>query len=167
MKDHFALLASVRTKAFGHRNHVEPEHVNVLLGLLVIARMIGTHMIDHFGRLSKTRFVATIQFALESHVTMTRFQVSFGVRDISIAKVTSKFAFDGPVMPLGLEMILSAITTFIPSKNWKLQFRKKLVKWKLKSSKAKQILCKLTNFFPEISRMLKIFTDLIPQFPDF
>ena len=116
MKDHFALLASVRTKAFGHRNHVEPEHVNVLLGLLVIARMIGTHMIDHFGRLSKTRFVATIQFALESHVTMTRFQVSFGVRDISIAKVTSEFAFDGPVMPLGLEMILSAITTFIPSK---------------------------------------------------
>lgn len=131
MKDHFALLASVRTKAFGHRNHVEPEHVNVLLGLLVIARMIGTHMIDHFGRLSKTRFVATIQFALESHVTMTRFQVSFGVRDISIAEVTSKFAFDGPVMPLGLEMILSAITTFIPF----VAFIAKSLRWNISLTK--------------------------------
>ena len=48
-----------RTKAFGHGNHVKPEHVNVLLGLLVITRMIGTHMIDDFGGLSKARFVAT------------------------------------------------------------------------------------------------------------
>ena len=116
MKDHFAFLASIRTKAFGHGNHVKPEHVNVLLGLLVITRMIGTHMIDDFGGLSKARFVATRQLALEGHVTMTGFQMSFGIRDISIAKVTSEFAFDGPVMPLGLEMILSAITTIIPIK---------------------------------------------------
>ena len=114
MKDHFALLAGVRTKAFGHRNHVESKHVNVLLRSLVIARVIGAHVIDDFGGLSKARFVATCQFALESHVTMTGFQVGFGVRHISVAKVTAKFAFDCIVMPLGFEMILSSITTIVP-----------------------------------------------------
>ena len=114
MKNHFAFLAGVRTQTFGHRNHALSEHVHVLRSLFVVTRVISPHVIDDFGRLGKARPITTRQFALESHVAVTGFQVTFGVLNISVAKVTSKFAFDGVVMPLGFEMILSAVSAFIP-----------------------------------------------------
>ena len=58
--------------------------------------------------------IATIQLTLESHVPMAGFQMTFGVLNISIAKVASILVFGVEKVTFRLVMGLGAFTFIIP-----------------------------------------------------
>jgi hypothetical protein len=90
--------------------------------------MIAPDMINDFDSLSKTRVIATIQLTLESHISVNRFQMTLGILDVGIAKVTSILVFSvekvpfRPVMSLGiLTLVIPFIALFTKSARWRVE----------------------------------------------
>jgi hypothetical protein len=71
-------------------------------------------MINDFGSLCKSRMIAPIQLALESHIPMAGFQMALGVLNIGITEVASVLVLGIEKVRFGLVMSLGTFAFIIP-----------------------------------------------------